>query len=414
MNPISSRNIQLDILRGIAILLVIGRHVELPRPGGLAGEFAYRWYQIGWIGVDLFFVLSGFLIGGLLIKEFAKNGRIRISRFLIRRGLKIYPLYFLFIAYVILWPAVKALKSGGELFPTFTSQWSLYWPNLLFLQNYIGTNPAGHTWTLAVEEHFYLILPFALVTLIATKRIRWLIPICILMVPVFLGFRCFSVYIDNPYAVSMAATHLRLEALLFGVGLRGIAEMHPARFAAFRRWRLPLLIFGLACWFPNFILDPSTVFVRTLGLTGTLLGSAAFLVATLHTHASDFAGSRKLVTSAARVVSWIGVFSYGIYLWHVTTIGILERVISDRILTTPGEVTTMEWLLITTLVTIGVIASGAFISRVIEWPVLRFRDRFFPSLSGPTDAIGGSRTSSGERHPEPTAQAPTRGTTPGI
>ncbi len=156
----NKRNLQLAVLRGIAVLLVFGRHLELPKPEGLVGTFAGAWLRIGWLGVDLFFVLSGFLIGGLLVTELHKHGRIDVARFLSRRGLKIYPAYFVFIAYLMFMPAAKGLLRGESVWAV-PVEWSLYWPNFLFLQNYVGNNPTGHTWTLAVEEHFYLMLPFA-------------------------------------------------------------------------------------------------------------------------------------------------------------------------------------------------------------------------------------------------------------
>jgi peptidoglycan/LPS O-acetylase OafA/YrhL len=87
---VSSRLSQLDVLRGVAILLVIGRHpvVEATAAGRIA-PLANLWYHFGWTGVDLFFVLSGFLIGGLLFAELRRTGRLNVSRFLIRRAFKI-------------------------------------------------------------------------------------------------------------------------------------------------------------------------------------------------------------------------------------------------------------------------------------------------------------------------------------
>ena len=170
MNYGSKRNLQLDFLRGVAILLVFGRHLELSRPSGAVGVLAEIWFRIGWLGVDLFFVLSGFLIGGLLISEFEKHGKIDVPRFLGRRGLKIYPLYFIFLAYLLLMPTLKTLLHRGDAWGTFSEHWSGVWPNLLFLQNYVGHSSAGHLWTLAVEEHFYLLLPFVLAPLAAGKR----------------------------------------------------------------------------------------------------------------------------------------------------------------------------------------------------------------------------------------------------
>src|ERR1700754_2595070 len=76
---------ELDFLRGIAIILVLMRHIPLS---------SYT-TNLGWIGVDLFFVLSGFLVSGLLFKEYMRYGKINPGRFLIQRGFKIYPIYFL-------------------------------------------------------------------------------------------------------------------------------------------------------------------------------------------------------------------------------------------------------------------------------------------------------------------------------
>jgi len=140
------RIVGLDALRGVAVLLVIFSHFnlilsrdELARIG-----FIDNLRLGGWSGVDLFFVLSGFLVSGLLFAEQHKTGGVRRGRFLIRRGFKIYPAFY-----------VLALASWA----TFTLADRPIPPRevlaeLLFVQNYFpGIWP--HTWTLAVEEHFY-------------------------------------------------------------------------------------------------------------------------------------------------------------------------------------------------------------------------------------------------------------------
>ena len=147
----ASRVIQLDVLRGIAILLVLGAHSVLtPADGGHLRNPIMLWFRFGWTGVDLFFVLSGFLVGGLLMQEFRQSGRIGVLRFLIRRGFKIWPSYYAYLAItaLVLYPLT------GRAIPS----WQLMWPGLIHLQNYLGT-PFGHTWSLGVEEHFYLFLP---------------------------------------------------------------------------------------------------------------------------------------------------------------------------------------------------------------------------------------------------------------
>jgi peptidoglycan/LPS O-acetylase OafA/YrhL len=378
--PGSGRNLQLDVLRGIAILLVFGRHLALPLPDGFVGGFARTWFQIGWLGVDLFFVLSGFLIGGLLIAELQKHDRIDVTRFLVRRGLKIYPAYLVFIAYLILAPTAKALARGGDWPATLAAEWLQYWPNLLFLQNYVGTNPAGHTWTLAVEEHFYLMLPFALVALMATDRIRTLTSLCLLAVPaLLLALRGLSIWTGDPFAEKMSATHLRLDALLFGVGIRSVAQYFPERFAATRRWRHWLIPAGLALWSFNLWIEPSTAFVRTIGLMGNYLGSAAFLLAVFQTHAADFGRWARYVSPLARLAAGIGFHSYAIYLWHVTAMGILERELGSLVLTWAGGVSSLTWLVSAGAACVGAVLVGVVASKVVEWPVLRLRDRIFPS-----------------------------------
>ncbi len=88
------RNQGLDLLRFLAVLLVIGRHLQLREPPSL---LIAAWRRGGWIGVDIFFVLSGFLISSLLFNEYSKNGCVNIRRFLVRRAFKIYPAFWVFL-----------------------------------------------------------------------------------------------------------------------------------------------------------------------------------------------------------------------------------------------------------------------------------------------------------------------------
>lgn len=135
--PQNIRLRELDFLRGIAIILVLIRHSYINR----------FLVNMGWIGVDLFFVLSGYLVSGLLFKEYKRFGEINIKLFLIRRGLKIYPIFYITaIPYIF----IKILSNKFSL--------SHLLGDLFFLQNYVSNlgylYPAG--WSLAIEEHFYL------------------------------------------------------------------------------------------------------------------------------------------------------------------------------------------------------------------------------------------------------------------
>lgn len=117
------RRRELDFLRGLAIVLVLFRHQPL---------FTYT-MNMGWIGVDLFFVLSGFLVSGLLFKELIKFGNIKPSTFLIRRGFKIYPLFY--IALLVF--TIGAIYEGRFSLPYFLSE-------MFFYQNYYKKVLDGH------------------------------------------------------------------------------------------------------------------------------------------------------------------------------------------------------------------------------------------------------------------------------
>ena len=114
--------------------------------------------RFGWSGVDLYFVLSGILVGGLLFDEIRRRYSVDIRRFLVRRAFEIRPMYF---AYIAATPVLLHLRDDDPWGRAFRETL----PNLLHLQNYLGTR-RGHTWSLAVEEHFYLELPVLLCILL--------------------------------------------------------------------------------------------------------------------------------------------------------------------------------------------------------------------------------------------------------
>ena len=159
-------------------------------------------------------------------------------------------------------------------------------------------------------------------------------------------------------------------------------------------------------WSLNLFIDPDTAFIRTVGLTATYLGAAAFLVAAFHTHAAQFRGpSGRLLVGAARLLGWVGVYSYAIYLWHVTALGILEREVGGRLLTTGGVPSGFSWFIAAAAVCVGAVVVGVAASKLVEWPVIRLRDRWFPSRSG-TLPVGTSAPDAPDVHlPKPLGMA---------
>lgn len=145
----SARLPQIDLLRAVAVLMVIGNHSAIcpPETNIFLNKLTAIWYRGGWTGVDLFFVLSGFLVSGLLFDEYQKQGSINFKKFLVRRGLKIYPAFWLLliVSFAVIVASHEVIYRGGFL------------SELLFIQDY-HQGIWDHTWSLAIEEQFYLFL----------------------------------------------------------------------------------------------------------------------------------------------------------------------------------------------------------------------------------------------------------------
>ncbi len=151
----------LDGLRAVAVLLVINQHMAQTFASryGANGYTNFGLTRNGWMGVDLFFVLSGFFIGSQLWRELGKTGRISLKLFMLRRGLRIWPLYFFIFAAVFLYaPAAAAAKQYG-------------WTDLAFVTNYVNHGIVDGSWSLCSEEQFYLLAPLALL-LIGPRSMR--------------------------------------------------------------------------------------------------------------------------------------------------------------------------------------------------------------------------------------------------
>ena len=205
----------LDGLRGIAIILVMLHHFTYYRPtsgiGGLIGDVLF----FGWAGVDLFFVLSGFLITGILL-DTRDSGRY-FTTFYARRTLRIFPLYYLvlFLALVVLpmFPAVDAVLMGHDVAVELPPQWP-YWS---YLTNFsIADRGWVHWvdvgWSLAIEEHFYLVWPLV-IWLCPPRLVAWL---CtgIFVAEVFA--RSFARASDMPVLSIYLFTWFRLDGLVIG------------------------------------------------------------------------------------------------------------------------------------------------------------------------------------------------------
>lgn len=335
---------ELDFVRGIAILLVIDMHTP---HSPLLPIFLWLGYRdhLGVIGVDIFFVLSGFLVGGLLMKEWKVRRGIDSKRFLIRRGFKIWPLYYLFVFTV--WFAGR--RTLAQI-----------WGNLLNIQNYAPGIQL--TWSLAIEEHVYLLLTLCLA--IAARRkastrnlFYFILAVCLAEIPIRYLMMATGHEVFLP-------THARVDSIGWGVLLAMIFHFAPDRFARMRDrtwiWWSCILVGMLVTRIslPRWWMVPPLHDAATLIAIGTLMVCYRPLA------------EGKKHGWLYRFVAWVGLYSYGIYLWHMPTIAPVGAW-GKRHPAIPGAALC--------LLMRGIeIAAGYSATRLIELPMLRLRDRFFP------------------------------------
>jgi len=373
------RNKRLDILRCVAVLLVIGHH---------SNAFSIL-TKVGWVGVDLFFVLSGFLISGLLYAEFKERQAIGVGRFLIRRGMKIYPAFYVLLIGTII-AQLLLFKGPVPIRP--------YLYEMFFIQNYhfgIWT----HTWSLAVEEHFYIALALMLVVFARLspaqanpfRAVPW---IFVFMALTCMSLRVLTIRLTPPSIFRtpwvMNTTHCRADGLFFGVFIGYLYHFRPEVIACLLRPvrnRIAVGILTAALLSTCYFFSRDDKFLLTFGLTFLYLGFGGLLVLTLELR-NILSGTGAIVASRiGRVCGVIGMYSYSIYLWHAVLIAATQVFLRKNPHMHVAEVALFPFYLL------GSIALGIFFARLIEFPVLRFRDRLFPKLQQPSVAAAPSHGS---------------------
>jgi|SRR5579859_113467 len=335
---------QIDALRAVAVLLVLGCH--------MTWSPFLAWF--GWTGVDLFFVLSGFLISGLLFQEYKHTGAIQVKRFMMRRALKIYPAYYVLLALTIGWYA-----SAGTPIP-----WSRTWPDLIFVQNYTQGTWA-HLWSLGVEEHFYILLPVCLYMLMSWKAIHklpWIAGAvligCLVLRAAAWSSRLELVSLRFP----MMPSQFRFDGLFFGVLLSYFREFHAETLERFVTGnRHILLAAGFVGLLPAAIFPQISAVVCVPGLSMLYLGYGSILLLCLYSK-----GEGRITRGLSR----IGTYSYSIYLFHFPLMFICAGLLYEK----------WHWSKTAAFITYMVtsIIVGSVLSRAVELPILRLRERLFP------------------------------------
>ena len=359
-------------MRCAAVLLVLARHAN-------TRTFLAN---VGWAGVDLFFVLSGFLISGLLFTEYKTRGSIDFRRFFIRRGLKLYPAFYVLLAVTVI--VRQALHQTNSL--------AGYLHEIFYVQNYFY-GVWDHTWTLAVEEHFYILLPIFLLVLIRFSSDRAnpfrAIPLAFLLVAI----TCLALRIIRVRAIPaeqmpflfgkvVDPTQNRMDSLFFGVLLGYIYHFKPHYLKVFQsRWIASALLILASMLLSSCFFAPMTSrFMLTVGFTLVYLGFGILLIVCLQTHGMLPAALLRPAEQIGSGFAYVGMYSYSIYLWHLAVnqwfVGFVHRYL--HVAMGPHRRDAL-YLVVSILF-------GIAMSRLIEYPVLRLRDRMFPQFVSPIDA----------------------------
>lgn len=341
-------------------------------------------------GSGPFFVLSGFLISGLLYSEYKKRGNISFRRFFIRRGMKIYPAFYVlllatYIGQLLFWHAPPQPLSS-------------YLHEIFFVQNY-RYGVWGHTRSLAVEEHFYIALALLLLVLARyslNRRdpFRKVPQIFVGVAVTCLTLRMLTIELTPPAkfltSYVMNPTHTRIDGLFFGVLLGYLYHFRPETMRKICRPGINRIAIGVlsatllsCCYF--FSRDDH--FLLAFGLTFLYLGFGGLLVLCLEVRNVVQGRVARITEQIGTGCVYVGTHSYSIYLWHtpfLVYIPVLLRKVAH--MQPSGMAVRGVYIL-------GCCALGIAMANLIEFPVLQLRDRLFPRLQHPDANLASARAS---------------------
>lgn len=357
----------LDTLRACAILFVLMYHYMVfvshePSFGFLS--------EIGWVGVDLFFVLSGYLIGNQIFAGLKSEYGFSLKTFYIRRALRTLPNFYVVLAIYFLFP----IEAGGKAVTPL-------WKFLTFTQNF-DLKPGSafsHAWSLSIEEQFYVVLPlFAIATIAYLKSVRamWFVLLCAMAGAAMMRYMMWQqVGADGTqyYVTIYYSTWCRFDELLPGVALALLKNFHPIMWdRAIKRGHLSLfagiVLSGLAMLlFTHYSYVDGQGFLWFTTTFGYTFLACGFALLTLAGVSPDSYLYRCRIPGAASLAIW----SYALYLVHKPLMNALIPVFES------WGCSPQSLLGIAAMFAISLLAAY-LLYRLVETPFMRLRDRRFP------------------------------------
>ena len=369
-NP-ASRLYGLDTLRAIAIIIVLIYHYKVVASSeNLFGFMS----QLGWAGVDLFFVLSGYLIGNQIISALAKGQDFSLKLFYLRRLLRTLPNYYFVLALYFMFPLALSGTATAPL-----------WSFLTFTQNLAmrAGETFTHSWSLCIEEQFYALFPIIALLIAYTKRsltLAWATLVGATLVAIFL--RGFNWHTQGEAAIPMQSfmehiyysSFTRFDELLPGVAIALLKNFHPTAYAAILRRGNLLLIIGLLSVAAMFYIFHNYAYIEGYGRTfqvitfGYTLLAISFAILVLAALSPNSLLHRIRIPGAASIALW----SYATYLIHKPLFLLLKEPLNTLNISTDGY-----WGMV--IIMSVSLCCGWLLFAAVETPFMALRNKFFPS-----------------------------------
>jgi peptidoglycan/LPS O-acetylase OafA/YrhL len=346
-----------DGLRGLAIVMVLWHHAPHLFVPGYIVEGSFFWWMSsgGWMGVDLFFVISGFLITSILLSSRGQPHQVR--DFFIRRGLRILPLYYLYLTLVL------AITLVVPSFSNLTREWPYYYLYLANLHIAAAGWPAGFLgilWSLTIEQQFYLGWPW-FAKYLSPRRLLLLCLAAVAVTPLIRAL----VFAWHGQSAVFTFTLCRIDTLLAGAALATALSLPGWRGVALRwcrrLWPLAVLTILATCYGAFGISPPGTspLYFVLFGYSWIVVACTVILGAALE----PGPWTNRLL--ANRPLVFVGKRCYGFYLWHYLIGNLLHRVIGD------GH------FLLSTILWAALVTGVATLSWAkFEEPILKLKSRF--------------------------------------